>query len=507
MKVAIFGSLLLSILHSILFWGHKAGISVILFALPAVLFLLYLLEKQGKIKSKKASLLTIPIFLLSSTYFIFDNKILSIVNFFVILALLASMIIWTICDKFQIGLFLSKVFNIILGPIEFFGDVLKQIKEAFSFSKKDEKNTKSAVVKKVIKAILISIPIVLVVLFLLVSADDTFARLFNGITKYVYRWLNEVEIFSLVFRIIVIVALFVYFVSFIYNLIHSDSSFNQMEEIKRKREVRIDPFNINTVLTLLNVIYLIFSGVQIWLLCTNVYTNITQYSKNARQGFFQLVIVSLINLVLIILATANKKEEGKISIKYRKIMNALMICFNIVLLVVAFARMNLYESNYGYTILRLLVYWGIITEGLLLVPTAIYALKGKTDLFKSYFFIVTVMYVVLNFMNMDYIIAKQNVDRYMETGKIDISYIKYEVGSASIPQIKRVLETDESMQQKDEDWEKLMKDINSYLYSYKQNNKKDERGWQSFNLSRNKANKTLENMVINYYYSKSYYNL
>lgn len=43
-------------------------------------------------------------------------------------------------------------------------------------------------------------------------------------------------------------------------------------------------------------------------------------------------------------------------------------------------------------------------------------------------------------MNFDNIIAKRNVDRYIETGKIDMFYIKSETGTDAVKQITRILE-------------------------------------------------------------------
>ena len=53
MKKILYGSLLLSILQSILFWHKSPGISVILFTIPTILVILYNLKEQKMIKNKK----------------------------------------------------------------------------------------------------------------------------------------------------------------------------------------------------------------------------------------------------------------------------------------------------------------------------------------------------------------------------------------------------------------------------------------------------------------------
>ena len=54
-----------------------------------------------------------------------------------------------------------------------------------------------------------------------------------------------------------------------------------------------------------------------------------------------------------------------------------MVIFTLVIIISAFARMTLYQQNYGYTRLRVLVDWALITEIILLIPTIGYILKNK----------------------------------------------------------------------------------------------------------------------------------
>lgn len=502
MKIAIIGSLLLSIWHSILFWDSKIGISALLFLIPALFFVIYLLEKHGKLRNKRALFFTIPILLLASTYCLFDNPLLYNLNFWVMLVLFACLIIGGFYPELKFKLFFSKVFNIFLGPLEFVGVAFSQIKQCFfGPTKKEVQTGKKSIGKTIGKAILITIPIALIVIALLVSADDSFARIFKVVIKTLTNWLNNINIISLVFRIAFIFIAFLYFVCFCYNLIHKDGSFEKIETIKKEKKIKLDTITMNTILTVLNLIYLVFSIMQVWAVSTHIYTDVTQYSQSARQGFFQLMIVSFINLGLILLSTANTKEESVKSKKYRKFMNIVMVGFTLVLLVVAFARMNFYQANYGYTILRILVYWAIITEAILMIPTVIYILKEKIKLFQWYVIILTVMYVGLNFINMDSMIAKKNVDRYFETGKIDLSYLQNEIGDAAIPELKRIWNSDSNIQAKDDEWKKTHQTVNNYLYNQqtKINRKTD---WQSYNVTEWIARDTLRKMNLSYQYDQ-----
>ena len=93
MKIAVIASFLIAILHSILFYGQKLGLSVFLFCLVLGFFILGILEKNGKIQNKKPLLLSVPIILLSATYFIFNNSFFYVANIIAIVILFAVMLI------------------------------------------------------------------------------------------------------------------------------------------------------------------------------------------------------------------------------------------------------------------------------------------------------------------------------------------------------------------------------------------------------------------------------
>ena len=93
MKKMLYGSLLLSILWSILFWSKSPGISMIIFIIPVILVILYNLKQNQKIKNKKGIYWCIPIILLSLTYFIFNNLFFQILNIPIMMILIIIMCI------------------------------------------------------------------------------------------------------------------------------------------------------------------------------------------------------------------------------------------------------------------------------------------------------------------------------------------------------------------------------------------------------------------------------
>lgn len=286
------------------------------------------------------------------------------------------------------------------------------------------------------------------------------------------RLVGEIEISNLVIRLILIICTFIYFLCFFDFVV---SRYEPHEEKTKREEERKDSLTIKMIVGVLNSIYLVFCIIQIKsLFMQNVDIN---YAYYARQGFFQLMIVSVINLVTILMA---KKQDKKS--KYIQVMSIIMILFTFILLLSAAVRMYFYESAYGYTLLRLLVYCVLFTEGVLLIPTILYILNKKIDLPKVYFSILIVIYVGMNFANFNDIIAKRNVERYATTGKIDIGYLQYEIGTDGIETMLSLLE----MENSEEAVKREVREYANRLYKQLSEEKID---FRDFNISKWRAKK------------------
>ena len=497
MKFAIISSLVLSILHSVLFYGQNLGISVFLFAIVGVFIFIEILRKNEKIKNKKPLLLSVPIILLSATYFLFNNEFFNNFNMLVIIILFLIMIIWSVLGKLQFGRIIENICVLIFGSLTEVGGAAREISNNFSTNKKEiiqdkKEKVKNKKGKQILKGVLISLPLLIVIIVLLVSADEMFANIigniFGDLIKNIVNLINVRTIYSILFRIIIITLLTIYFISFILNIKNDKLD---GEEFKNKKGIKIDGTILNTVLTLVNVVYLLFSATQIIQAFNNI-TNggVQNYSTYARTGFFQLMAVSFINFAIIFISKNNKNEENNKN--YTKTLNVWLAIFTVVILISSVLKMNLYAAEYGYTFLRIAVYFIQVTELILIVPTIIYILKEKFDILSWYITIIVTMYVILNFSNVDYIIAKKNIDKYFnETdsrkAEIDIDYLISDTSTDAISQIKRLLDVEDN---------NIKTKVNNYLWSQKQELLSENKTWQSFNLSKYRAKKELENTNV-----------
>ena len=491
MKILL-GALFLSFWQSLLFWKQDLGLSVLLFTIPIVWITIKLLK--GKIKNKKALLMLIPIILLASTYFIFDNLTFYLINIVLIPILYLIMIIWAISD-FQIKSIIYKIILMIFEPLNYIGDVIRTILKEFNPKEKDEQIGEKKEKNNIFKAVCFTGIIALIVIGLLCSADNEFAKIFSTIFKDI----NIFNVSELTGRIIIIIIVFFYFAGFFMNMLDKENGLKEFE--KDEKTEKKESYTIRMMITVLNLVYLVFCFTQIKVLFTE--QNI-KYSEFARKGFFQLMIVSLINIVMILKANNKNLKETEKQEKYKKTMCIVMVIFTLIIIISAFARMTLYQQNYGYTRLRILVDYTLITEIILLIPTIIYILKNKIDLIKTYFVIIITMYCLVNFINIDKIIMKNNFNRYKETGYIDLNYLMEMNNSDLIEQLLELKDTefkysekaysqsDTDKQEIQEQIGKQQRELNGYLASWKKSFN-ETHTLAEFNLPKMRAKSILNN--------------
>lgn len=490
MKLAVLCSLTLSILHSILFYGQKWGISVFLFTTVGIFFLIQILEKNQKIKNKKALLLSIPIILLSATYFIFNHPFFNFFNMVVIVLLFLIMVIFATIGTLKINTILENIFILIFGPAEEIQNATREISNCFSNKKKVKEQNHPILWKQIGKGILYSLPLLILVTILLITADSMFASIFENIFSKIFHIINLQTIYGLFFRILIIFALTLYFLGMILKIKNNELT---EEGFASNIKIKVEGITFNTLLTLLNLIYLLFTMTQaIYLIEQMKSLGEINYAQYARTGFFQLMAVSIINFAVILISKKNTAKVSNSVKKYTKVMNVFLAIFTVVLLVCSVIRMNLYAQEYGYTFLRLMVYFIQLTELILIIPTMFYIVKEKFSILKWYAVISISMYVLVNFMNVDIIIAKRNIDRYFkevqnEKNKIDFSYLSEKTSTDAIPEIIRLLDTKDQL---------LKTRVHHYLLAEYKELKEEKQSFPSWNLSKERAKKELEKLNL-----------
>ena len=404
--------LLLAILQSILFYNHELGLNVILFLIPLLVFLVYVLSNKKKIKNVKGLLFLIPITLLGLTYFLYTNEDFNDINTFVIPLLIIFMYIYTIKPTYSFSDLLPETLSFVFEPISCISKFYRVVKSKINSSKKEKKKEKK------LTSVLVILPIVVVVILLLGSADPTFKKVFS----IVYDFIKEVLSENIIGRLIVIFIFFTYLGATINYLLYGYDSNRKDKKVVNN----IKEYTMKLLLTVLNVIYIVFAIIQIKSLIFNDISGNMTYAEYARNGFFQLMVISLINLIILFLS---KRVNGNKYEKYNNVMGVVLVVLTAIIISSSFIRMYMYECAYGFTTSRILVYAALVTESIVLIPTTIYIFNPKLNIFKYYLITIVSVYTFVCILPIDYIIANKNINMYYEDNDIDFDLEYLENGN------------------------------------------------------------------------------
>jgi hypothetical protein len=192
-----------------------------------------------------------------------------------------------------------------------------------------------------------------------------------------------------------------------------------------------------TLLITVNLLFLVFVGIQFTYLFGGVaYMQLENfsYAEYARRGFFELLAVAILSVGMILGLNWLTRRESKRQIKLFNGLGTLLIGLVLVMLASAFRRMELYEAQFGYTELRLLVYVFIFWLGMVLL-WFVYTLWRRPERFALGVLLAALGFLVtLNLLNPDAFIARQNLARYAATGGLDAVYLA-SLSDDALPQL------------------------------------------------------------------------
>ena len=158
---------------------------------------------------------------------------------------------------------------------------------------------------------------------------------------------------------------------------------------------------------MLSAVYLLFCGIQVIYLFFgggNLPDGYT-YAGYAREGFFQLLAVSILNLVVVLVGIYLFSEHKVL----KGILTVMSLC-TFVMIVSSALRMIMYIRYYYLTFQRVLVLWALLVLFLLFVGVVRNIYVKDFDLFRYGIIVITVLYLAFSFSHPDYYIAKVNLD-------------------------------------------------------------------------------------------------
>ena len=265
-----------------------------------------------------------------------------------------------------------------------------------------------------------SVLIGLVIVFLLLSGD----LLFKDLTKQIYDFLKEYFIRDLVtFFFSIPVAMYLFAVLYanrkgkLTNVITLEAEHRAAEAVRV-----VNPVIACSAMAPVILLYIVYLGLHVGYYFSAFRQHLPEgftVSGYARSGFFELLIVALINLVFIAAGSIfiRHDENGRRPLSWA-LFSSLFSLLTIGLMVSAVSKMVLYIRIFGMTYLRVSTMWFMIFIGIVFVYILIRQFALRFNVIGVTVVTGVLMFLVFIYSSPDAWIAKYNIDAWRR-GKLD----------------------------------------------------------------------------------------
>src|SRR3989338_7224135 len=480
-------SLFFGLLFDYFFYDKFPGITFPLYIILVVAGLFAIARFFKKQISKEVFWLLAPLMFFSAMVFVRSSDLLTFLN------IVASLLLLLVIAKVSFG---EKVKNFLVSDYaKIFFLSLKFIRPLFQtlsnlFSQREVSKDKK-ILSQVVKGVLMAIPILFIFLLLFSSADLIFQKYLSDLITI------EIEPETIFRSVLVLIATLVYIGAYSYSFQEKE---NQIATKQNSKGPGLGHIESSILLGSVNVLFFIFILVQLTYLFageSNISAQGFTYAEYARRGFFELIAVAIVSLLLL-LSTEKYivKKETDHTLGF-KIFSTILVVQVILIMASAFTRLSLYEEAYGFTTLRLYSHVFIILLAVVfcLLVYKIYRDKRENTFAFRVFISIVLFLAMMNFFNPDAFLARRTIERFSITGQLDIYHLS-RLSSDAIPETIKVLEISN---------EDLRKGFARELYLRANNG--DARyfsKWQSLNISRVRADKILNSKMSELEQSKDY---
>lgn len=425
LKLLLNLSIIIAIMFAVCFYNNRTGIACAVFGIFFVSLYWWLIRKK---KNERVGGWHISYglgcILLSFIPAASDNLFICLAGrlLFVIILIKWTIHIYYGVEKIEFVRNISMIFDFIFATVSQifspFTDIKRTVRiedfpanggftdESGERKKKEEKQSYK---KQIFLGIILSIPVLIIVLCLLASADVVFKNiiisLFNGVDNIVLiiKWLLTAV------------------VGF---LIAYGCGRALMQNKIRIHSVEMNKADTVTGITftgIFSAVYIVFCVIQIVAFCNtggNMLPEGYTYARYARTGFFQLLVVCIINVCMVIACRLKFNMNGIL----KKLLTVISVC-TYGMVASSAVRMILYIQNYNLTFLRLLVLWALLVIAVVMIFVIWFIYNSEIKLFEYALITVTVLFIIFAFMRPDNIIAKYNIDNFENDKKWDMYYL------------------------------------------------------------------------------------
>ena len=331
--------------------------------------------------------------LLGVSNFLTGNRTMIFWNDAAIFLLLVALLMHNFAQdrQWDVGTYLAQIIVSVCGAVSC---IAKPFSDGMAFRRTGQRNGRGRA-GYIAVGILIAVPSVLLVGALLVTADLVFADL-------VEQAFSAIRIPSRVFGVFLMFA-FGFFSSYCGVRYVQEHAPAVVVPDRRKGE----PLIAITATGSVALLYLAFCMVQIgYLFLGNLaLPHGVTYAEYARQGFFQLLFVCVLNLIVVLAVRKYFRESRLLNV----ILLVICGCTFIMTASSAF-RMLLYIRAYQLTFLRVSVLVALAAIALWMAGVVVMIVRPGFPLFRYGLGVACVVYLLFSFSHVDYFIASYNLN-------------------------------------------------------------------------------------------------
>lgn len=308
---------------------------------------------------------------------------------------------------------------------------------AAMFSKKN--NKLGSIIGKVIVGVMIAI-IPTAVVFSLLSFDRGFLNLLSKIFSFSIGDIAE-QLASVIFAFPIGAYIFRLLISSFDKSAKKTLTLKSCKEASKKASIApiITVFSATLPLLFMYVVFFISQWKYYISGFLGELPENVNYATYARDGFFQLLAVSAINLAVIAAIALFVKKGNSVGENLIKILNIIICVFTLILISTAISKLVLYINEHGLTPKRVHAFWFMLVLTLIFVTVILKQFIMKIKLIPIGLAVTVAMFFALSVSGSDALIAKYNVDRYLE-GSLDRIIVSdlEKLGDAALPQYIRL---------------------------------------------------------------------
>lgn len=424
-------SLAYTLIYTICLYKNTMGIAV-MFWVAACIGYVYAVFRIFGIRQKADSIFPVIVMgLLGVSTFLTGNRWIIWMNYAMIFILLVALLLHNFAkdNDWDFGKYGKEMMIAVFGAI---GAIAKPFSDGSAFyrSRPQNRNKNGYYILIGIGA---AVPCLLFLGAMLVSADMVFADM---VGRFFLQFKFPTKVFGVIFMLC-----FGFFSSYCgVRYVEGHAAAVAPEEKKNAQPLIAIAFTapialLYIVFSVIQIVYLFVGGMQL--------PEGVTYAEYARKGFFQLLFVCAINLVLVLVIQKYFRENLML-----KILLLVISGCTFVMTASSACRMVLYITAYQLTFLRVFVLVALAVIALLLVGIVAKILASGFPLFRYGIAVVCVVYLAFSFSHVDYFIASYNLSHSVAserdgTERVDYGYL-YKLSTDAAPAIERYIRAQEN---------------------------------------------------------------